>query len=205
VRKINEQIDDILIDAEFVKSDIAKNMFYTSNYGDIKQIFLPSLIRKMGSVRFDGYMGLYFLEFELKWRKSKGRNPFYRLVTPSFGISISNFLDLSDQGVFRYASERSDLLKSAKTIYEKCRELPSSAEELRKCFEDGKIIGRNFSEYVNIYEESYEGNGRLLKLANFLRWIIRRYDLSEDLNSAILDTYQMQTIKKIPEDCYYIS
>lgn len=205
MRKIDKELDDILIDAEFVKSDLAKNMYYTSDSGDVKQIFLPSFIRKMGSVRFDGYIGLYFLEFENKWKESKGINPFYRFSAPSFGISISNFLDLSAQGVFHYTRNESDLLKSAVYIRDKCRNLPSSAEELRKCCDEGRILGRNFSDYINIYEGSHENNARLLKLANFLRWFIRRYDLSAAFNKSLLDRYQMLTIEKIPDDCYYVN
>lgn len=180
-------------------------MFYTSDVGDIKQIFSPSFIRRMGSVRFDGYIGLYFLEFEKKWWESKDRNPFYRLAAPSLGVSISNFLDLSDHGVFNYANDRSDLLKYAKLIYEKCRNLPCSTTELKKSFEERKILDRNFSDYVNIYEESHDGNARLIKLANFLRWLICRYDLPEDFHNVLLDRYQILTIKKIPADYYYIN
>lgn len=204
MKKIDKYLVEVLIEAGFVESGFVKDMFFTRNEGDIKQIFFPSFIRKMGSVRFDGYIGLYFLEFENKWNKSRDTNPFYLFRLPIFGISISNFLDLSYKGVFHYTDNKSDLLKSAKNIYDKCRELPASKSEITRSFEDGRIIGRNFSDYINIYEESYENNARLLKLANFLRWVIVKYDLPEDLYDTLLDRHQLTTIKRIPEDFYYV-
>jgi len=205
VRKIDKDLMEVLIEASFVESGLVKGMFFTHNEGDVKQIFFPSFIRKMGLIRFDGYIGLYFLDFENKWKESKVINPFYHFSSPIFGISISNFLDLSYKGVFHYTNDKEDLLKYARYIYDKCRELPTSRDEITRSIEDGIIIGRNFSDYINIYEEYYKDNARLLKLANFLRWIIVKYDIPEDLYNTILDKHQLTIIKRIPEDFYYIN
>jgi hypothetical protein len=171
------ELNNIVLDSGFLESKLIRDMFFTRSDGDIKQVFCTRFIRKMGSVRFDGSIGLYFLEFERRWKDSKRNNSFYRLASPSFVISISNFMDLSDLGVFHYNTVESELLISSKYIYDKCQSLPSNEIEFENCVKTGKILGRNMSDYINIYGNSYENDPHLIKTANFVRWLGSEYEL----------------------------
>ncbi len=179
-----------LLNAGFILDDIRNVVYIVEKNDEISPAFIPNIISRMGRLQVGGGMGLYFENFEKKWRESLSREE--RRIDRSLPmiIAIDNFMEFIDAGIFRPINNDSEIQRTAITIYNKCLELPRSIEDFSEHLDSCNILNKKVFQYIHYYSEVDDGNLYFSKSASFVFWLEDRWP---ELSRKMLDCLDKRT------------
>lgn len=188
----------MIIDRDFIKSSLfqcgfhahsrQKHILLVSPDSEVSPAFTPVIMRRRGQFRITGGFGLYAAEFEENWRKTLSREELKVERTLPIMISIENFAELNDVGVFRDLSTENEVEVVSALLFEYCSLMPQSVEALLSDLRTCSILGRKFADYIHHFSDVDDSNIYFRKSATFLHWASVRWPGAGDAMSACLDS-----------------
>lgn len=166
-----KSIEIQLLNAGFLLDDVRNGVYIIGKNDAISPAFIPNIISRVGKLQVGGGIGLYFENFEKKWRESLSRKE--RRIDRSLPmiIAIDNFMEFVDAGVFRPISSDDEIKRTANTIYNKCLELPRSIDDFSECLDSCIMLNKQIFQYIHCYSEIDEVNFYFSKSASFMFWL----------------------------------
>jgi len=179
-------LESKLVEAGFFCPWRKRNIFLVNESLEIAPAFIPRILRRDGRIQVSGGMGIFFNEFEERWRATLTKEEVKVDKTLPLIISIENFAELNDAGVFIYTDDSADVEKISNILFLHCSMFPKSVEELKSSISCCRILGKSVSQYLHYFSCFDDSNIYFKKSASFVFWLQMRWpELGEMLLSCV--------------------
>lgn len=198
-------IDRILILASLAQRgfrvlDRQRHILLVNVDSEVSPAFIPVIRRCRGHYRISGGFGLYVSEFEGIWRKAITKEELKVDRTLPIIISIENFAELNDAGVFRPLDSVEAVEKVSRLIFELCSSMPQSVERLLQDISECSLLGKDFERYIHYFSDIDSSNIYFRKSAAFIHWASAKWPDVGQAMSACLHARTRSLVARYPQD-----
>lgn len=164
-----------IVDSGFRPSLKRNNLYLSGADGPVMPAFVPNITRRKGRAQIGGGVGIYLDEFEEIWRSRLNKKELSLDNTLPLILSVDNFIELLNDGIFRGKDNYEDLKFDARCILAICEKLPNSISDLEMCFDRCAISGKKVCQYVHYFSDIDKYNLYFSKSASFYFWMNARW------------------------------